>query len=93
MCHLKHGVVRTYLFKIIWYFQLLENLVSVAEKAKDYQCADYVTSVFLSEQIKSIDKFAHHVTQLGRLCDEPSLYLYDSKLAETHPIKYKLNPS
>ncbi|KAI5636699.1 ferritin-like domain-containing protein [Phthorimaea operculella] len=73
--------------------ELLLDLVSAAESVKDYQCADYVTSVFLADQMKSLNEFSHHVTRLSRLSDENSFYLYDLELAKTYPYTYKKAPS
>lgn len=68
--------------------QQLEDFIKVAEDVKDYHCLDVLTSVFLSEQIKSIYEMASHVTKLSWLNnDEQSLYHYDLKLAKKYPYQ------
>lgn len=62
----------------------------MAESVKDYHCADYVTSVFMAEQMRSVNEMSHHVTKLAKLCDnEHALYHYDMKLAKNFPWAYK----
>ncbi|XP_011553885.3 ferritin, heavy subunit [Plutella xylostella] len=70
--------------------ELLEDVVKVAETANDYECADFVTSVFLKEQFKSINEMAHHVTRLARLKDEHAIYHYDLELCKSHPYTPKI---
>ncbi|XP_068628076.1 ferritin-2 heavy chain-like [Battus philenor] len=66
--------------------ELLENIVQVAEKVNDYQCADFITSVYLAEQMESINEFSHHITNINRLsCDEHAVYQYDLQLLKTYP--------
>ncbi|XP_013185515.2 ferritin heavy chain B-like [Amyelois transitella] len=65
----------------------LEDLVVIAEK--DFQCVDFVTSRFLSEQISSIDELAQHIVNLCKLSDnEHSLYHYDLQLSKRYPYTY-----
>lgn len=71
--------------------KMLEEIVSQAEQVKDYQCADYITSVFLDDQIKSINEFCQHLTKIARLSkDEHGLYQYDLHLCKTHPYESKM---
>ncbi|KPJ01973.1 Soma ferritin [Papilio xuthus] len=70
--------------------ELLENVVAVAEKVDDYQCADFITSVYLAEQMASINELSHHVTNMDRLCgDEHAVYQYDLQLLKSYPNPFK----
>ena len=48
-------------------YDSLLGLCRVAEEHGDAQFADYVTSVFLSEQVESMDELSKYVAQLDRL--------------------------
>lgn len=61
----------------------------IAESAKDYHCVDYVTSAFVTDQIRSVSEMSHHVTKLARLCDEHAIHHYDLTLAKNYPWSYK----
>lgn len=57
------------------------HLTSVAEEQNDPQMADWLTSIFLSEQVKSISELSHMITQLNRVGgDGLGLYLWDQNL-------------
>lgn len=78
----------------MYFFQHLENLVCVADSVKDYQCSEFVTSVFLREQRLALSEIAHHITKLLRFgVDEHALYHYDLHLANSlnvHNLEPKL---
>lgn len=62
----------------------------MAEQVKDFQCADFITSVYLAEQMSSVNEFSNHVTNINRLCgDEHAIYHYDLTLLKTHPSPFK----
>ncbi|CAH2063198.1 unnamed protein product, partial [Iphiclides podalirius] len=66
--------------------ELLENIVTLAEQVKDFQCADFITSVYLAEQMTSVNELSHHVTKMERLCgDEHAIYHYDLTLLKAYP--------
>ncbi|KAI8440242.1 hypothetical protein MSG28_001621 [Choristoneura fumiferana] len=69
--------------------ELIQDLIGIAEKAKDYHCVDFVTSIFMTDQMDSINKISHHVTEIARLCDEYGLWNYDQHLATTYPYNHK----
>lgn len=65
--------------------------MSTAERFKDYQCADFITSTFLKDQMISIHELSQHVTVLNRLCgDEHALWDYDQYLSKSYPYTLKL---
>lgn len=64
---------------------MIENLVKTAEMSKDFQAADYFTSVFLAEQMKSVNEMSHHISKLTKLTDEHAIYHYDLRLLQSHP--------
>ncbi|CAG4964560.1 unnamed protein product [Parnassius apollo] len=69
--------------------ELLENIVNVAESVNDYQCADFITSVYLAEQMASINEFSHHITNMSRICgDEHAIYHYDQTLLKSYPHSF-----
>lgn len=75
----------------IFILQLLEQGMVIAEGVKDYHYADFVTSVFLAEQIKSIHEISNHVTQLTALGNnQHALYHYDWKLSKMYPYSIKI---
>ncbi|XP_075972913.1 ferritin heavy chain B-like [Anticarsia gemmatalis] len=68
----------------------IEEVIKVADEVKDYQCSDFLTSVFLAEQIESINEMAGHVTILTQLNkDTHALYHYDLELAKKYPYTFK----
>lgn len=75
----------------IFILQLLEQGVVIAEGVKDYHYAEFVTSVFLTEQIQSIHEISSHVAQLTALGNNHhALYHYDWKLAKMYPYSVKI---
>ncbi|XP_026747181.1 ferritin-2 heavy chain-like [Trichoplusia ni] len=71
--------------------KLLEQGVVIAEGVKDYHYAEFVTSVFLTEQIQSIHEISSHVAQLTALGNNHhALYHYDWKLAKMYPYSVKI---
>ncbi|XP_047023507.1 ferritin heavy chain-like [Helicoverpa zea] len=64
---------------------LLENGVKLAEELKDFHYADFVTSQFLTDQVKSINEMATHITKLMAIGDNThALYHYDLELERIH---------
>uniref|UniRef100_A0A2A4JTF3 Ferritin n=1 Tax=Heliothis virescens TaxID=7102 RepID=A0A2A4JTF3_HELVI len=74
----------------VWgYFQLLEDGVKLAEEVKDYHYADFVTSEFLTEQARSINEMATHITKLMAIGDNShALYHYDLELEKIHQLPH-----
>ncbi|CAK1578385.1 unnamed protein product [Parnassius mnemosyne] len=73
--------------------EMLENIVKVAESVNDYQCADFITSVYLAEQMASINELSHHITNMSKICgDEHAVYHYDQRLLKSypHPFNFKM---
>uniref|UniRef100_A0A1J3DVU7 Ferritin n=1 Tax=Noccaea caerulescens TaxID=107243 RepID=A0A1J3DVU7_NOCCA len=60
----------------------LLNLHSVASKNDDVQLADFVESVFLSEQVEAIKKISEYVSQLRRLGKGHGTWHFDQELLE-----------
>ncbi|RVE45978.1 hypothetical protein evm_009381 [Chilo suppressalis] len=64
----------------------LGSLVCLAEKYYDHQCAEFVTSKFLSEQILAVNEIAHKIVHLHRVGDNKhALYNFDLQLAKCFP--------
>ncbi|CAD0198813.1 unnamed protein product [Chrysodeixis includens] len=71
--------------------KLLEQGIEIAEGVKDYHYAEFITSAFLSEQIKSIHEISNHVTRLTSLGNnQHAQYHYDWKLAKMYPYSNKI---
>lgn len=73
---------------------MLEEGVKLAEDVKDYHYADFITSIFLPEQIDSINEMANHVTKLSALSNNNhALYHYDLELQKMYPHTLKVKNS
>lgn len=60
--------------------------MNIAESEKDPQCADFITSKFLAEQMNSIDELTKHFVNLTKLSNnEHALYDFDLRLAKSYP--------
>ncbi|KAJ8727007.1 hypothetical protein PYW08_015404 [Mythimna loreyi] len=69
----------------------LQEGVMLAEDLKDYHYADFITSVFLTEQMHSIHEMANHITKLSALShDNHAIYHYDLELEKMYPLPHKL---
>ncbi|XP_004927855.1 ferritin heavy chain [Bombyx mori] len=72
--------------------QLLEEIVTEANDIKDYHCADFVTSVYLSEQIQSINEINHYIIKLSSFGDDiHAIHNFDTSLIKLFPFSNRLN--
>ena len=60
--------------------QSLLNLVKIADDHGDLQMSDYITSVFLAEQVDSIKEFSEFISQLNLAGDGLGVYMFDQNL-------------
>ncbi|KAJ8725035.1 hypothetical protein PYW07_015993 [Mythimna separata] len=68
----------------------LQKGVKLAEDVKDYHYADFITSVFLTEQMDSIHEMASHITKLSTLSNDNALFHYNLYLEKMYPLPHKV---